>query len=354
MGLIDRFTGWTQKDGKHYIAHAIPKAQTDWDYSEAPVVAYEGYVRVRLATMFLSEERAWFKEWHPAVHATVKLGFAGRDVELSRVASPPKNMLGPGVFKNYALSELMPYSGGDVEIYAGLLALKGADYLASAVGVLSSFAGLVAPPLATALELSQKVGEGMSTMFDAAGGQVHMSLHDSWGGGGKPLRAGYIAVVRATRADLTPEDLWVRNDQLFLQRGGALHEITAHDHMLLRIETPATRDDWRLPDVEHHMRLAGQAYRAGDLVRGDRHRAAATEAAWISDDLHGLDQVRAAKAICDYLAQWRMKPVVAGTEAVTVRPGEATLGQVMEAHAPSLEEARALGVTSLAELLSVS
>jgi len=78
--------------------------------------------------MFLTQSRAWFTNRYPAVNAQVCQKFSSEDKQpFTRVASPPHEQLGRGVYINYALTELLPFHGGSVETEPGLLDLKGGN-----------------------------------------------------------------------------------------------------------------------------------------------------------------------------------------------------------------------------------
>ena len=80
----------------------------------------QDYLRIWLSDMFLARDRAWFRDRHPAVHASVRLTFANwPGLEFTAVARPPEGMLGPGERRDYPLTPLIPYSGGVVELEAG-------------------------------------------------------------------------------------------------------------------------------------------------------------------------------------------------------------------------------------------
>src|SRR4051794_25663495 len=82
---------------------------------------HEDYFRIVLADMYLAKDRQWFRDHYPAVVASVKLNYAGRDnQEFTRLAQPSLDARGPGAFTNYTLTPLLPFRGGSVEVEGGL------------------------------------------------------------------------------------------------------------------------------------------------------------------------------------------------------------------------------------------
>jgi hypothetical protein len=80
-------------------------------------------VRLWLTDMFLKRDREWFENQYPMVHATIQLTYAGETASFSSLARAPEGRLGPGERRNYPLTPLLPWSGGVVELEAGLSAL---------------------------------------------------------------------------------------------------------------------------------------------------------------------------------------------------------------------------------------
>ncbi len=123
--------GWAVQNNQHYLYLQFGTNQ------DVDLVPHASYSRVWLKDMHLLHGRAWFTDQYPALHASVKLKYDLRDGQIiSRVAQPSADVMGPGVRRNYVLLDLMPYSGGVVELEAGLFALLGKYYLTPTIGIL--------------------------------------------------------------------------------------------------------------------------------------------------------------------------------------------------------------------------
>ncbi|HZD72206.1 MAG TPA: hypothetical protein VFA45_25805 [Actinomycetes bacterium] len=222
--LWDRIKGWFAASANHCVYVSIPRERTDLTDADAPLEPHASYFRLWLSEMFLSEQVAWGRQWFLAVHCEVRLQFGGQAAAFSRVAQPPQGRLSAGVRLDYRMTELLPFNGGVVEIEVALLALKGADYLATAIGVLQQFSSLITPPLGQAISLAQKLVTGTRDLFSAAQGDVHLGLHQELiaeGAGGAVMRPGYIAVILALPGQVTADRLSVREASSCTARGRA-------------------------------------------------------------------------------------------------------------------------------------
>jgi hypothetical protein len=306
MTVWDKFRSWFEQDGVHFISHALARAQVDVAYDDTPVAADRGYLRIWLVEMFLTKARSWFQDWQPAVHGRVKLTFADQTAEIVRLAAPSadKFRATKAVMNNYVLLDLVPFRGGLVEIEAGLLALRGTDRLARAIGVVSAFSDLVVPPLAQALPIAAKVRDSLAQLVDDID-EVHLGAHQTLGGAGgaNPLRPGYVAIVRATDTELDRSKLCVRGDRLC---DGSGKPLTGVDYMLLRIETAPSRDDLQhFSDIAQLRKAAIEAYLGGDAAKGDALVASAIARIATHPDLINADRRALAKLVRDDIADYK-------------------------------------------------
>jgi hypothetical protein len=319
----------------------------------APLEPYASYFRVFVEEMHLAKSVSWGQQSFPAVHAEVKLRFGGRDeTAFSTLARPPEDALAGGVHLNYRVTELLPYSGGTVEISAALVSLPGRNQLGPAIDVLSELTKLVAPPVGQAVPLARELATATRRLLDPWADGVQIGLHRTFvsaGGGGEAImRPGWIAVIRADAEVFAADSLLVVDHCLHrVPAGGGLSSgLTGYDYMLLRIEGRAERDDWRLADIDAPLKRALAALDEGSEQTAAAYRAVALAAARQSPDIAEGDRPRVIQAIKDEYA------AAQGGGRGAVGGELSDLTTVMRTRARSRARAAALGPQSDEELFS--
>lgn len=337
--------GWINANAQAFVLEQIPPERTDAGESTQSLKAYQSYVQVWLADMFLAKRISWLRTWFPTVHAEVRMPFGDHEtVSFARVVRPADDKLGDGVRLNYPLTELIPFNGGMIEVETALLGLKGSDdFLAAGVDLLQKFSGLVTPPLGQAIGVTTMLATGARDFLDRASGGVHLALHQTFtsagGGGANVLRPGYLAVVLATAEQVAPGQFHVRGDRLHLsQPDGEPEPFTSHDYMLLRIEGREERDDWRTEEILEARRRSIDALQRGDKATAMEFRGAALAAVLNSSDLTAADQRRIVKALKD---EWEELASL-GLGAVGTAPVD-DLSELVAKYAMPKAHAAALG-----------
>jgi hypothetical protein len=302
MSLLDTLKNWTAGQSAGLIAYTFPASQVDNpDLVSGPLVAGEDYFRVWLAEMRLNHNTLWFSDWYPAVHSIVKFTFGNSTIELPRVVGSlnlpglAPATLDSVVSLNHALTTLLPFNGGTVELSAGLLAIQGTNHINTLIKVVGDFSALLAsPPVSTALAVAQPVIQSVSDLLSASNSGLHLGLHQTFAGGPRvanPLAAGYIALIKPSRpgAIATPS-LRVEQDSLRLPDG--------HDYMLFKIERRQERDDWdSLTTIQKPFADARRALRDRNTDRAEDLIREAVLMALESPDLTRADRARVAQQV---------------------------------------------------------
>jgi hypothetical protein len=336
--LWETIKSWANRNARQYICEQIPQNRTDLTGSTAPLTPMRDYMRLWLVDMFLARDRNWFVDVYPAVHTSVELRFGQAPVKISHVTDG-SGQLGRGAFKDYALTDLLPFNGGTVKVQSGLIALKGTNYLAQTIGILKDFSGLVAAPLSQTLAIAEKVTSGAQNLFNGAAGSVVLGFHREYaaggGGGGSVVAPGYTALILATDEQINKDRLSVKNSQLlYARRQGAEPEpLEGYNYLLFRIEGRSERDNWRMPNIEEPLNQAIQATIKGNQAEADGYKKTALLVIWQSPDLAVQDRRRVADAIEAELAEVAGQPL--GAEAAAVR----SLDEIMKARAMPVTEA---------------
>jgi hypothetical protein len=223
------------------------------------------YFRLWLSEMYLAQDRDWFKELYPVVHSLICFDFGNKRVEIPLImgnlnfANVNVNNLSNVIRLNYAMTHLMPYNGGTIEINMGLMAMPGSDTLEKFIKVMGNFSGLLnVPELSTAIKLAPSLVEGVEELFGMSkNGVLELGLQDTFtgvgGGGSNILKSGYIAILKAQQGNaLDPENgkldvkkLWVVDDRLCYGSDATTCEmLKGFTYMLLRFEVREKRDDY--------------------------------------------------------------------------------------------------------------
>jgi hypothetical protein len=343
------------------IKNGFSKTTATISYAELPdptapvpsIKEGEHYFRLWLAQMYLTTGQKWFVDRHPAVNAQVTVKFGGNEkMTFGRVVAPSQENFAQGVFSNYALTELMPYRGGLVELTAGLLSLPGDNGWKTAVKILEKFSGLVTAPLGQTLAIAQQVSSAVGDFLGQSSGKPHLGLHETFaaagGGGGGGFAPGYIAVVLAPAGTFKAGSLIMQDKGLHVQQpGGAAQPLTSHDFMLFRVEARKGRDDILLKDIDAPFREACSAVAYGESKKADACERAAVAAALLSPDLTWPDQRRVVEMIKGRLAElrgqgWGAAPAPGASWDTEVR-------QLIRDVAPSVDKAAARGPMSFEE-----
>jgi hypothetical protein len=288
------------------------------------------YIRLRLASMFLSKETEWFSSWYPAVHSIVRLKFGDQTIEVPNIADATRlgtkqTDRGDVIARNFLLTPTLPFKGGTLSLSTGLFALQGQNYLANMLKVLGNFAGLCnVPQLSVALKVIQPLALGIQDLMAPGSGHMHLSLHDSFAEG--ELQSGYFAAIRASRDSVDRNKLIVINDELHY--GSDLKSavpFTSHDHMLIRVELFDNRDDWEsLASIQEPFQQALTALR--DQSEATHYIRTALLNATLSPDLTTVDKRRVVDALIENYEH--AKKVISFKGAVGDKPP--TLKQVMK------------------------
>jgi hypothetical protein len=374
MDLVEWFKSLWSKDAEHMIAEEIPYSRTDRKAASGDVAkADQTYFRVKMAEMFLQRRNHVFATWYPAVHGLVQCRFADQTADIPGIADAMKLGIDGGgtgdvIAKNFTLCPLLPFKGGEVRIIAGLYAMKGVDMLQSFLGTLSEFSTLLAvPQVSGALAIARPLAAGLQKLIGGQDGAMHLAYANTFVGAGvtagsfNGLRDGYFALVRATRQELDPGTLWVKDDQL---RVGGIDgpELKGYDFMLLHVELRSDRDDFRqIRSIADPLDKALTALLSGDEAEASTQMKVAWAAVVTCPDLTAVDRRRVFQAIKDeYDEAKKLSPPTApsrgaapasparGVTAVSEHaPAKKSLAQVM-----TIDEAIRKGPPTLAEALA--
>lgn len=347
--LFNWMGSWVEASAVRYAM--VPLSDPDTADSD-PYVPNDSYFRIWVADGYLARRRHLGTNQLPTVHAGVSLRYAGRpEAEFAAIAGPDQASQGAGSQTDFALTELLPYSGGTVEVEAGLIPLKGDNVIRSGLNLLRDVGGLVTPPVSAALDVATKVASGVVSFLEATQPTVQLGFHRTYasagGGGANVFAPGYVAVLNIDATKLKGSTLNTVEGTLCLDG----HPVTDIDYLLLRFEKRQYRDDWRFPNVMDLRRQAINARTNGDSPTYSVLKGSAINALLTSDDLTPTDQVRAASALSREFEQIEGGGHGATSEFTAVQAGAGDLGPIMDIFAPPPQAVLAAPRPRLANLL---
>jgi len=248
MAFVDLFVGkakqrvWKRLQNNHVIRSGKPL--TDVDTSE--IKKGEAYVTLRMRQMYLRNIRVLWRSYYPMLHGYVSYG--GREDNV--VAGPSQlTQLGDAnldrvVVFNQRLGGPFAYTGGDVTMLTGLYSVPGADAAKALLDTLGTIAALPGLNLATAVQISGVVKNGVENILKLDNSKLELGVKDTFYVN-NPLRPGYYAAMNASEDKVVFDQLWLL--ETGLKQGltpAATSDYNAIDYMIIEIERVESRDDW--------------------------------------------------------------------------------------------------------------
>ena len=261
---------------------------------EALLKVDESYFRLSVSDIWLSHDFDWGSSVFAGVQSLVRIQAGGRPKTVPAVAGPQtfqidnKDRRGVATRTQF-LTQPLPFRGGTIDTQIALLRMPGENYLKSFMNVLGSFSELVAaPPLSTALEVANKVTDGLGAFADLGQAKLHVGLQQSFTGHNTDdeLQPGYVAVIRSDGEMVSAQDLWIGTGGDLRTGSQGRQQYTRYDYMLLRYSVSRTRDDWAvIPAIEAPYEAARTQAKLGKLTKAKQLVDAAIEAVMTCDDL---------------------------------------------------------------------
>ena len=304
MSLIDWFNHLFVKESKHYVFAPVAS-----DVETVELKEGQHYLRLRLAEMFLKDDRKLFRSYVPVVSSVVELQFGSNAAQqLPSVAGPLSlnlnaDSLGKGVELNYALTNLVPYRGGTVSISAALLAYVNKDYFQPFITLADSVSSLLTSgQLSTTLKVVDSAVRGIQDLLNGGDKDIRLVYHNEYAGtdslGGVSLTNGYFVVINADARQFATDKLFVKHSWLLYGEDAvSAKPLTGYDYMLFSVEAALYRDDFRYFNEYNSLLYTAIEKGMTDKSEGDAVIRAAMLAVFKSDDLTYVDKTRVAAAL---------------------------------------------------------
>lgn len=324
---------------------AIPRSHVaDGSSMGSAFTKDQDYFQIRFNQVFLSDRRKWWSEYDPMALAVTEFIYDKSMQAVPFIVGPslvqkygqkvPAGML----FQDTRVAGIHPYRGGPVKTTVMLFRVQRQDYGRKLLNMAESAASVLdfSSALTMYVKLANVLLDGVEALFGMDTVQPVTGLRREFDpDAGDLFEPGFFALIDPHDTDFRPEQLWVRDRQLF--SGDSLETATpfrAGDFILYSIVQSKTRsDDSTLPFYEQFERAkkeAGHAdasswlrARADDAVLWQRVLASPDLTEPHADELSEVYRARIQK-IHDYAVDHKVLGPAPGSGAQPAKLQQAT------------------------------
>lgn len=298
--LLELLKGNTTEDSKKLSYGRIASVEGWPGYDPNPVAPGTRYIQLWLEEMWLKRAREWLNEFYPMAYSVTTVQFGDATVtlptslgEFSFDGDHDFSNLSRALRVNYAMTPVLPYNGGIVELRAALVSIRHAAGLKDAISAVNQFSKLLnVPQLSAVVSVAGPFADTLDALLVGGRQGLILGLHQSFKHGGEEeIEAGYY--ITANKEDVRFSDLVVDNG--LLRWKASRQQVREFDYMLFRLEVSAERDDYHgLKAIYDPMVEAENAAKRGDtgLDEAKAWVTTAKLAAWRSLDLTAADRKR--------------------------------------------------------------
>lgn len=292
----------------------------------APILKDEHYFQVRVNELFLSDRRQWWREIDPMVFFVTEFTYDKHEETIPFVVGPqimkklgqdaPRQM----VFSNTRVAGLHPYRGGALSLTAVLLSVERSNYAKTLLEFIERAGTLLdfGTAFSTYTKLAGLVVSGVDALLGAGGVEPLLGLRRSFDPSADDSLVGsYFALIEGGDETIDEEQLWVRDDRLFI--GDSTAEAAPFrmgDFVLYSVAPTQTRPDERLlPFYPLFERVKAQAMStsADDWQRAKGDMASLWQTLVLSPDLTERQATALASAYRDEMKRLHEQAVEYGT-----------------------------------------
>jgi hypothetical protein len=270
-------------------------------------IADRHYVRLWFSELFLQKDRAWFTERFPLGYSLIAHKYGDQPkVEFSNVAGKNKFDIAQAgqdrlVLRNYPMTPLLPFRGGDIEVDCGLVSMQSGNLLESFAKTVGDIAGkLNVPQASSVVSIASSIATGVQELLGAGRAQTVLYTHDMFTT--KSLTSGYLVLASSPLSSFRGQTLWMTDDGVRIgPTQTQLSPLEPQDFLVVFIECVEERDDWQsLSAVGKPLDNAVQSKLSGRDDEAKLLLVQAKVAAMTSPDLTRRDAKRVVAAIDGY------------------------------------------------------
>ena len=269
--------------------------------------ADQHYVRLWFSELFLQRNTEWFTTRFPLGYSLVSLKFGDEPkVEFANVAGKNKFDIGQvnqdrSVMRNFPMTPLLPFRGGDIEMDCGLVSMEAGNLLESFAKTVGDIAAkLNIPQASSVITIASSIATGVQELLGTGKSKTMLTAHDMFTG--QTLTSGYALLSSRPRSEFEGKTVWITPDGVRLGSSkDALSPLQPQDFLVVFVECITTRDDW-----QSFSAIGGPLDKAIEAKLGGREDEAklllvqAKVAAMTSPDLTRNDAKRVVAAVQSY------------------------------------------------------
>jgi hypothetical protein len=307
MSLFDWFKNQFSHDAVQRTRLPIAKDNDLTGRSGILAQAEQHYVRLYFSELFLQKDQEWFTFRFPLGYSLIAHKYGDQaKVEFSNVAGKNKFDIQQArqdrsVLRNYAMTPLLPFRGGDIEVDCGLVSMEAGNLLESFAKTVGDIAGRLNVPQASAVvNVASSIAAGVQELLGAGKAKTVLYVHDMFTG--KSLISGYLLLASNPLRSFEGQTIWMTDDGIRVGPGrDALAPIDPQDFLVVFVECLDDRDDWQsLSAIGKPLDNAIQAKLSGKDDEAKLLLVQAKVAAMTSPDLTRRDGKRVVAAIDAY------------------------------------------------------
>lgn len=215
----------------------------------------EQYFQVRVNEMYLGDARQWFSTIDPVVFVVSEFTYAGKMQAVPFLVGPEliekfgQKTANGTLFRNTRVAGLHPYRGGRVNLSVVLCQIERENYARKLLNIVGSMSQALdfATMLVPYIKIGNVIAEGFESLLDSKGTQPLIALRDEYDpDADKAFTPGYFVLI--DKSNVSPQSLWVRDQQLF--KGTSFADAAEYrdaDYVLYSIVRPT---DNKRSDIE--------------------------------------------------------------------------------------------------------
>ena len=288
-----------------------PKNVLDEGFVTEKFAPDKAYFEIRLPEMFLRDKREYTREFIPLSVAMTEFLYSGdtRSIPFfvgNNLLQRIENYTGKEYieYRNTRIVGPIPYSGDDVSLFIGLFRVQVSDLFKEFLSFVENIVDIFdVSQLSKYLNIIGSCSAGMAAMLGMKEVELRLGNRDSFTsrvGDSKQFKQCYLAYINCPSGTLSPETLWVRDDQLFVGRDAdSIVSLRDYDYCLVKINHLSQRDDYTKFPFHQLWLEARELIWSGKEQEADAKMAVLGQQMAVSSDLtttHRHDLIRLYRA----------------------------------------------------------